>query len=264
VTQPDDGRRYDEEVDEGRPVVRDKRRIDPVTGKVRHPVEGADASAGSHAPGAGTPASGAGPAGAPAEPTADGLASEEIARLQKLVDERTTDLQRLQAEYVNYRRRVDRDRAVAGQLATAKAVTELLPVLDDIDRAEQHGELTGGFKSVADSLVRALERMGAERYGQPGDPFDPTIHEALIHQHSDDVDGPTCTTVLQPGYRMGERILRAARVAVSEPNGTPAPAAEPVSDNDAGTAAAAGADAGTDEPAGPDAGGSDSGPAQGF
>ena len=217
MTQPDDGRRYDEEVDEGRPVVRDKRRIDPVTGKLRQPVDATGTS------GAGKPApEGAAAEATAAEPTAEGLASEEIARLQKLVDERTGDLQRLQAEYVNYRRRVDRDRAVAAELATGKAVTELLPVLDDIDRADQHGELVGGFKAVADSLVRALERLGVERYGQPGDPFDPAIHEALMHQHSPDVDGPTATMVLQPGYKLGERILRAARVAVSEPGGEPA------------------------------------------
>ena len=171
------------------PVIRDRRRIDPETGKLRPqaaaPDPGTPAAPG--APAAGAPAAGA--AGEPDEFTADGLASEEIDRLQKLADERTLDLQRLQAEYVNYRSRVDRDRAVASELATAKAVTELLPVLDDVSRAEQHGELTGGFKAVADSLVRSLDRMGVTRFGEVGDPFDPSIHEALMFTRS-----PTTST----------------------------------------------------------------------
>ncbi len=186
------------------PVVRDRRRIDPVTGQAR--------------PGVGPAAKSAGPA-APAadEPSADALASEEIDRLQKLADERTADLQRLQAEYVNYRRRVDRDRATSAQAGTVKAATELLPVLDDIARAEQHGELTGGFKAVADSLTRALERMGVTSFGEVGEPFDPTHHEALMFAQSGDVEEPTATAILQPGYRLGDRILRPARVAVTAP-----------------------------------------------
>ena len=99
-------------------------------------------------------------------------------------------------------------------------------MLDDVSRAEQHGELTGGFKAVADSLVRSLDRMGVTRFGELGDAFDPSIHEALMHQVSDDVEGPTATAILQPGYRLGDRILRPARVAVSEPShgGAPKPA----------------------------------------
>jgi molecular chaperone GrpE len=184
------------------PVVRDRRRIDPVTGQAR--------------PGAGSAGRPAGPAAAD-EPSADALASEELDRLQTLADERTADLQRLQAEYVNYRRRVDRDRAASAQAGTVKAATELLPVLDDIARAEQHGELTGGFKAVADSLTRAMERMGVTSFGEVGEPFDPTHHEALMFAQSSDVEEPTATAILQPGYRIGDRILRPARVAVTAP-----------------------------------------------
>jgi len=222
VTSPFGGGSSDGDQDD-KPVIHDKRRIDPETGKLRNP----------QFPGLPDPAPDDSIDFEDDDLTADGLASAEIDRLQKLVDERTSDLQRLQAEYVNYRRRVDRDRLTAGELATARAVTELLPVFDDVARAEQHGELTGGFKAVADSLLRALDRMGVTRYGEAGDPFDPTVHEALMHQVSEDVDGPTATMILQPGYRLGERILRPARVTVSEPShggsaaqATPAPAGD--------------------------------------
>ena len=131
--------------------------------------------------------------------------------------ERTADLQRLQAEYANYRKRVDRDRAAVREHAVAGALTELLPVLDAIGQAREHGELSGGFKSVADSLQAALTKLGLVSYGQRGDAFDPKIHEALTHSYSPDVTEDTCVEVLQPGYRVGERILRPARVAVAEP-----------------------------------------------
>jgi molecular chaperone GrpE len=219
VTSPFGGGNPDRDPDD-KPVIHDRRRVDPETGKLRE-QPGAPTS-GLHDSVPDDSAS-----FEDDDLTADGLASAEIDRLQRLADERTSDLQRLQAEYVNYRRRVDRDRLAAGELATARAVTELLPVLDDVARAEQHGELTGGFKAVADSLLRALDRMGVTRYGEAGDPFDPTVHEALMHQVSEDVDGPTATMILQPGYRLGERILRPARVTVSEPGhgGSATPAA---------------------------------------
>jgi len=247
VTQPfrDDRAGADEDADA--PVIRDRRRIDPVTGKVR-PAPGAT-SPGATAPGTtGKPgasapgfpgAAGGVPSAGAAEDefTADALASEELDRLQRLADERTLDLQRLQAEYVNYRRRVDRDRAVAGDVATAKVIGELLPVLDDVDRADQHGELTGGFKAVGDALFRALERVGVTRFGEVGEPFDPLVHEALMHRHEAGLEGPTATAILQPGYRMGERVLRPARVVVSDPGGGPDEA--PGSDPDAGESAGA-------------------------
>jgi molecular chaperone GrpE len=129
----------------------------------------------------------------------------------------TTDLQRLQAEYANYRKRVERDRTVASEIATAAVLTELLATLDDIDRASSHGELTGGFKAVADQLASLTNRFNLERYGVDGDVFDPQIHEALMHETSTDVTSPTASKILQPGYKYKERILRPARVVVTEP-----------------------------------------------
>jgi molecular chaperone GrpE len=131
--------------------------------------------------------------------------------------ERTADLQRLQAEYANYRKRVERDRMAVRELALSNVLIGLLPVLDDIGRAREHGELTGGFKSVADSLEAVATKLGLTTYGENGDPFDPNLHEALMHSYSGDVDEPTCVRVLQPGYKVGDRILRPARVAVAEP-----------------------------------------------
>jgi molecular chaperone GrpE len=129
----------------------------------------------------------------------------------------TADLQRLQAEYSNYRKRVERDRAVAHELAIGSVLTELLATLDDIDRASQHGELTGGFKAVADQLSSLTNRFGLEKYGTEGEAFDPQIHEALMHDTSADVAVATASKILQPGYKYKERILRPARVAVTEP-----------------------------------------------
>jgi molecular chaperone GrpE len=142
---------------------------------------------------------------------------KQAADLAAQLAERTADLQRLQAEYANYRKRVDRDRAAVREQAVASTLGGLLPVLDAINQAREHGELSGGFKSVADSLQAALGRLGLVTYGEKGDPFDPKIHEALIHSYSSDVTEDTCVEILQPGYKVGERILRAARVAVAEP-----------------------------------------------
>jgi molecular chaperone GrpE len=131
--------------------------------------------------------------------------------------ERTADLQRLQAEYANYRKRVERDRVAVREQALANVLAELLPVLDDIGRAREHGELSGGFKSVADSFESAVAKLGLVSYAEKGDPFDPVVHEALMHSYSDKVSEPTCVQILQPGYKIGDRILRPARVAVAEP-----------------------------------------------
>lgn len=129
----------------------------------------------------------------------------------------TADLQRLQAEYANYRKRVERDRAVAHELAIGSVLTELLATLDDIDRAADHNELTGGFKAVADQLAAITNRFGLEKYGTEGEEFDPQIHEALLHDTSTDVKVSTASKILQPGYKYKERILRPARVAVTDP-----------------------------------------------
>ena len=131
----------------------------------------------------------------------------------------TSDLQRLQAEYANYKKRVERDRAVAHESAVGAVLTELLALLDDVDRAEQHGELSGGFKAVADQLNSIVSRIGLEKYGTEGEAFDPQVHEALMHDESADVVVPTASKILQPGYKYKERILRPARVAVTDPAG---------------------------------------------
>jgi molecular chaperone GrpE len=131
----------------------------------------------------------------------------------------TSDLQRLQAEYANYRKRVERDRAVAHESAIGAVLTELLALLDDVDRAEAHGELSGGFKAVADQLNSITSRIGLEKYGTEGEVFDPQIHEALMHDESADVAVATASKILQPGYKYKERILRPARVAVTDPAG---------------------------------------------
>jgi molecular chaperone GrpE len=189
----------DEQQEQG-PVVRDKRRIDPLTGEVREPAKSPAASSGDEVP-------------ADASSLGDDVAEE----LRRQVAERTADLQRLQAEYANYRRRVERDREVIRETAVANVLTNLLPVLDDIGRAREHGELEGGFKSVGEALEQTVEKLGLTRFGTAGDPFDPTVHEALTHTHSDDVTVPTAVEVFQPGYRIGDRVVRPARVAVAEP-----------------------------------------------
>ncbi|AWS40028.1 nucleotide exchange factor GrpE [Streptosporangium subroseum] len=186
---------------EEEPVIRDNRKIDPETGQARQPKP-----AGETAEQAGEQAD---------QPSlADNLASIELATQ---LAERTADLQRLQAEYSNYRKRVERDRAAVREQAVAGALVELLPVLDDIGRARDHGELTGGFAKVSESLEAATGKLGLTTFGTKGEPFDPTVHEALIHSYSPDVTEPTCVEILQPGYRIGERVLRPARVAVAEP-----------------------------------------------
>lgn len=191
----------------------DKRRIDPTTGEVRSAPTPDDV-----APPLGDPLTGA--TGAHGAGPGAGPADEALAAAQAVAAERLDDLQRLQAEYVNYRRRVDRDRAVAGELAVSGVIEALLPVLDDIDLARQHGELADGpFASIAEKLETTLGRFGWERYGTQGEAFDPAVHEALMHAESADVEEPTVTAVLQPGHKVGERIVRAARVAVTAPLG---------------------------------------------
>ncbi|WP_128433800.1 nucleotide exchange factor GrpE [Streptomyces cyaneus] len=141
----------------------------------------------------------------------------QLDQVRKALEERTADLQRLQAEFQNYRRRVERDRITVKEIAIANLLTELLPVLDDIGRAREHGELVGGFKSVGESLETVAAKMGLQQFGKEGEPFDPTIHEALMHSYAPDVTETTCVAILQPGYRIGERTIRPARVAVAEP-----------------------------------------------
>ena len=133
------------------------------------------------------------------------------------VAELTADLQRVHAEYANYRKRVDRERESTRDQVVGSTLAELLPILDDIGRAREHGDLDGAFKSVAEALEATVTRLGIERFGIAGEEFDPTIHEAISHQHSADVTGPTCVSVFQQGYRFKGRTLRPAIVAVADP-----------------------------------------------
>jgi molecular chaperone GrpE len=153
----------------------------------------------------------------PASQGAGETAARDASGLAQQLAERTADLQRIGAEYANYRKRVERDRIAVREQALANVLQSLLPVLDDIGRAREHGELVGGFKSVADSLETVVSKLGLASFGSAGEPFDPTVHEALMHSYSDDVSEPTAVQILQPGYKVGERILRPARVAVAEP-----------------------------------------------
>ena len=132
----------------------------------------------------------------------------------------TADLQRVQAEYANYRKRVDRDRASTTEFAFAAVLMELLPVLDDLDRAGEHGELTGGFKAVADRINAIVEKLGLTKFSEAPVAFNPEIHEALMHETSKDVTQPTAIKILQPGYKFKERVIRPARVAVADPEVT--------------------------------------------
>ncbi|MFC0037384.1 nucleotide exchange factor GrpE [Actinomadura rayongensis] len=194
MTAPDTGEEHDG------PVIRDRRRIDPETGRVRE----------------------AAPAPEPEEKKEE---NTEAAELKAQLDERTADLQRLQAEYANYRKRVERDKSALRQIAVGNVLAELLPILDDVGRARQHNELTGGFKSVGEGLEATVAKLGLEKFGEVGEPFDPNVHEALLHSYSADATETSVQTVLEPGYRIGDRILRPARVAVVEPEAEPAGAA---------------------------------------
>ena len=143
--------------------------------------------------------------------------SSEATESKDPVASLTEDLQRLQAEYSNYKKRVDRDRLLVADIATASALTEMLPILDDLDRAAEHGELTGGFKAIADQITNLTQKLGLEKFGEAQTTFDPNIHEALMHETSSNVKETTVTKILQFGYKHKERVLRPARVVVTDP-----------------------------------------------
>jgi molecular chaperone GrpE len=207
------------------PVIRDNRKVDPVTGQARHP-EGGHAEGINTAPGAGSGDSD-GDALAQAEEILNGVevpAEESVAQgvpagaSSAEAAELKNDLLRLQAEYVNYRKRVERDRAVAGEMAVIGVLNSVLPVLDDIDAARQHGDLADGpFAAIATKLENALKTYGLVRIDETGVEFDPTIHEALIQQPGEDIEVDTVSQVLRSGYKSGERVLRAAQVIVAVP-----------------------------------------------
>lgn len=187
------------------PVIRDRRRIDPVTGAVREVADSATSPA--------SPLESA----VAAEEQAATIVDSDLSALEAELSERTADVQRVHAEYANYRKRVERDRDLVREQSTAAVLAELLTVLDDIDRAKEHGEVVGGFKAVADSLDAVISKLGLERFGETGDRFDPNIHEALTHSESAEVTETTCVQVFQPGYRFAGRIVRPARVGVADP-----------------------------------------------
>jgi len=195
------------------PVIRDHRKVDPVTGEARHPEGGQSASE----------ADSDGDALAQAEEILNQVevpAEESVAQGTEAAAaaELKNDLLRLQAEYVNYRKRVERDRAVAGEMAVIGVLNSLLPVLDDLDAARQHGDLADGpFAAIATKLENALKTYGLTRIDETGVEFDPTIHEALIQQPGDDIEVDTVSQVLRSGYKSGERVLRAAQVIVAVP-----------------------------------------------
>jgi molecular chaperone GrpE len=147
-----------------------------------------------------------------------GSVEDELATTQKAIAELTTDLQRLQAEYVNYKRRVERDRELVRENATYAALTPIIEVLDSIDRAREHEPLEGGFKVVAEQLERVVGGLGLVKFGEVGEPFDPTIHEALSHIGTDaEVSVTTCKVIAKSGYKIGDRVVRAAQVLVVDP-----------------------------------------------
>jgi len=185
--------------------VNDKRRIDPDTFEVRQPSESwADDSSAQGDQG-----------DAEAAVAEADLIEGEVGDIESKVAELTSDLQRVHAEYANYRRRIERDREINRQVAMGSVFVELLPILDDIDRAREHNELAGTFKTVGDSLDAVLTKLGLERFGSANEPFDPNLHEALASVEAEGVTDPTVVAVFQPGYRQGERILRPARVSVA-------------------------------------------------
>lgn len=220
----------DEERPGSGPVIRDKRRIDPETGKVRQSTEGADAVSDQSDAQADT--------GRPDEQTTDTQVPEEQepeAAPQndgeahpdtQLAAERLEEMRRMQAEFVNFRNRTQREREADRGRATGAVVEALLPVLDDVHSAREHGDITEGspFSAIADKLEQALGRFGVERVGAVGDVFDPTVHEALMHLPADQAQLPEGTTemtvvqVMQPGFKVGDQVVRAARVAVADPS----------------------------------------------
>ena len=151
------------------------------------------------------------------ETTTEVVTEEAAAESKDPVAALTEDLQRIQAEYANYRKRVERDRTLAAEVAISSVLLEFLAILDDLDRAATHNELTGGFKSVADQIIATTAKLGLEKYGEAPATFDPNFHDALMHETSAEVTETTVTKILQPGYTYKERVLRPARVVVSDP-----------------------------------------------
>ena len=221
-----------------RVVIRDKRRIDPTSGAAGVADGGLPTGTGPAGPAPeqgehmsehDTDTTGFDEVTSPvAEQPAGGADGGSDPAARQLA-ERTEDLQRVTAEYANYRRRVERDRVLVVDQAAERFAAQLFPIVDDIERARDHGDLTGAFKVVADRVLGLLDGLGVTAFGQAGDPFDPSLHEAVLHDTSSAVTEPTATTVLRPGFRRGDRVLRTAMVGVTDPESpAAAPATEPV------------------------------------
>jgi len=199
----------DNEHNEEEPIIRDKRRVDPETGDVREP-DAAEA-----------PASAA--EGQSDQDAAAQLSDADQALLDQasidLVAEMRSDMLRAQAELVNFRSRVERDRAANRDAVIAEVIRSLLPALDDLTRAEAHGDLVEGapMTIVGQKIRGAFEKYGLRQIGEKGEPFDPAFHEAVVQLPSPDVTVNTIADVIEPGYILGERLVRAAKVAVSVP-----------------------------------------------
>ena len=215
----------DENQDHDEPVIRDKRRIDPETGEVR-PVPGAApaadaASEGTEADAAASasPEGDTSDAGDEKELTVDDILNAAQAEVEDPTAEHLADLKRVTAEYANYRKRTEANREVERERAIGAAVSVLLPVLDDLDRADKHGDLEGDtpFATIAAKLRASAEKLGLTPFGEVGEPFDPQQHEAIFQQHSDDVEVDTVADVVETGYMLGGTLLRAAKVVVKTP-----------------------------------------------
>jgi molecular chaperone GrpE len=207
-------------------TVHDKRRIDPVTGGLREQPPSADGAQ----PGQ--------PAGQQSENGVVAPADPELEQVKTALAERTTDLQRLKAEFDNYRRRIERDRQANIDSAVGRVLLGLLPTLDDIQRARDHNDLNGTFKTVAEGLENTLSTLGLERFGESGDAFDPVIHEALVYTSAPGLDGPTCVEVYRHGYRHAGRVLRPAQVVVADSASGDAATDSPAQSPDGNAAAA--------------------------
>ncbi|WP_069386695.1 nucleotide exchange factor GrpE [Cellulosimicrobium cellulans] len=193
----------------------DKRKVDPETSRPRESAAGAEggsAGEGSEQPPAADPL-----AGLDFEPSGEAEVDAAVLAAKAEAAEHLDALQRERASFTNYRNRALRDQEAARAKGVEDVLTALLPVLDDVDRARQHGELTGPFAAIADKLGQSLERFGVERYGTVGEEFDPTVHEALMHQTDADATSTTINLVIEAGYKIGDRVVRAARVSVVGP-----------------------------------------------
>ncbi len=237
-----DGAAHPEEGEPTGPVIRDKRKVDPITGAVRdaqaakqaaeqtdaaseNPINDTASSEGSVDLGDWVAADAADMSGAPVEEASSGedASTDVLSTEAQAAADRLEDLRRLQAEFVNYRRRVERDRAKDRDVAVGSALEAMLPVLDDIHSAREHGDLgEGPVVAIVDKLQSTLSRLGAEIFGAVGEPFDPAMHEALMNlpdaELPEDAMATTIVQVIQPGFRVGERLVRPARVAVADPD----------------------------------------------